>query len=138
MLSPGRTQSYEGHSDCLPQISSFVFRKSYQCARPPGGRGRRGIRNQLRQMITYFSRSVTIYISVSQVPPPCHLLSHTYQGLSRSIITTRVNGQSKCLKKNPPLPHLQTEFFVFFLYPTFFVVCFSVSQPPTVRGRCRR
>lgn len=43
VLSPGRTQSYEGHSDCLPQISSFVFKKSYQCARPPGGRGEGGL-----------------------------------------------------------------------------------------------
>lgn len=63
VLSPGRTQSYEGHSDCLPQISSFVFKKSYQCARTPGGRGRRGIRNQLRQINDYifFSVSYNLY-----------------------------------------------------------------------------
>ena len=130
MLSPGRTQSYEGHSDCLPQISSLVFRKSYQCARPPGGRGRRGIRNQLRQMITYFSRSVTIYISVSQVPPPpCHLPSHTYQGLSRSIITTRVNGQSKCPKKTPPFLISKLNSSCSFCTNFFFCLFFCFTAP---------
>lgn len=135
MLSPGRTQSYEGHSDCLPQISSFVFRKSYQCARPPGGRGRRGIRNQLRQMITYFSRSVTIYISVSQVPPPpCHLPSHTYQGLSRSIITTRVNGQSKCPKKNSPFLISKLNSSCSFFTQLFFLFVFLFHSPQQFVG----
>lgn len=135
VLSPGRTQSYEGHSDCLPQISSFVFEKSYQCARPPGGRGRRGIRNQLRQINDYiFSRSLTIYISVSQVPPPCHLPSHTYRGLSRSIITTRVNGQSKSPQKNPPFLISKLNSSCSFFSQLFFLFVFLFHSPQRFVG----
>lgn len=139
VLSPGRTQSYEGHSDCLPQISSFVFKKSYQCARPPGGRGRRGIRNQLRQINDYifFSVSYNLYFRFPGPPTMSSPISYL-SGLIPLYYHNASEWAKQMSPKKPPLPHLQTEFFVFFLLPTFFLVCFSVSQPPTVRGRCRR